>query len=376
MSHADTKPRENTLRCSSLNLTELTRMRTSPAVKLGLVAFFLLSNCVGVSQTSSRNDAQNRDLILQLLERGDIGRAVDIAKLIAAPRILVGMRVDRRFAPVVQALPQHFDLSLASDAYILEKRKKVSENPMSLSDTISLAFSLSDALRFNDALQITSSAVERLASAPDKTSVYKDVGAQLNWLLDVHATTLRGLGRWDQATEVLSRAAELPENYRFNVSQVINLGLLYAKMGRIDEAQKMLGKLPPDVSRYGRMQIYLIKLIAAEQIDNGPGSQESFGYIEQHQDDSANTYQIALLETNRLEEAAAFLIARLRDPKRRFEALCEVQDYYEHYALAVRSPDRVRTRIQRWQLVLSRPEVKEEISKVGKVERFRMTGLI
>jgi hypothetical protein len=89
-----------------------------------------------------------------------------------------------------------------------------------------------------------------------------------------------------------------------------------------------------------------------------------------------NTFQIALLDGDQLDEATGFLISRLQDADRRLGALTEVQEYSEYYGSFERAPERAKLRIKQWQAVVGRQDVQAAIEKVGKVEKFEYRGRI
>jgi hypothetical protein len=229
---------------------------------------------------------------------------------------------------------------------------------------------------------VTSLALHKVLSAPKNQLPYRDMRVQLNWLTDVHSMVLRDLGKWDVSVHFLASAARMPEGeslqgYRGpNVSQIINLALTYARMGRVEEAAKLVGKGDINFSEYGYAQILLTRLMIAEQTGDRNESQRALEYLRRRKDDYENTFQIALLEADQLDEAASFLISRLQDTNRRIAALVEVQDYSEYRATFERAPERAKLRLKRWQAVVDRADVQAAIKKVGRIEGFRYRGRI
>jgi hypothetical protein len=344
-------------------------MRSSLLIALPAFVSLLVCGCAAVPH----NDFHDRDAVLNLLAHGEVKKATKIAQGIVRPAVLAGMRVDNRFAPVIQAMPKHFDIELATEAFIAQKRAARDASPRSLRVAYDFTQSLLDALRYSEALEVTSSAVEKI-EADKKGAAFDDLGTQTNWLLNQRADAFRGLNQWNEANNVLAVAVNMNEGGETNVSQIINLASMHAKMGLPELADQTLSTLRAPLSKYGAAQEHLVRLIIAEQTNDREASQRAFEYLKSHQSDSVSTLQIAMLEANRLDEAATFLISRLRDPALRLEALYETQDFPQYYAVVAQAPARVRLRVERWLTVTQRRDVQDEIAAVGKIERFNLAA--
>lgn len=337
-----------------------------------ILAVLALCGCASMPNIS-RYEGENRDAVLLHLERGDVDKAIWIAKHITHPTTLIGMRVDRRFTTVVQALPNQFEKHYIESALVDEERGKMNADPRSLQRRYVYALELIRAMRLEEALALTQSTIDSITAAKDKNAPFTDLNKSWVWLLDVHARALARNKRAEEAAEVLKVASDLRENGQSNVSQRINLALLAAKLGRTQEANESISKVDA-VSDYGLTQILLAKLIVAEQVGDRAASERLIGELRSHQGTSLNTYLLGLLEANMLDEAASLTIDRLRDPKKRFDALVEVQDYPEYYSAYSASIPRAALRIERWRSVTQRPDVRAEILKVGKIESFKVEG--
>jgi hypothetical protein len=98
---------------------------------------------------------------------------------------------------------------------------------------------------------------------------------------------------------------------------------------------------------------------------------ESLEYLDKHRKDSLDMWQWTLVRANRLDEAAALLIERLRDPVLRNDALCDLQDYTDPPQLPQRA-----LWVERWVQIRNRPDVRSAIDAVGRIEKFRITQAI
>jgi len=306
-----------------------------------------------------------KDLVLHLLENGEPTRASEVALRVTAPSILIGMRADRRFEKVIASNPAHFDIAKATESNIAALRASVAEHPRSLEALMELTYALLTTLRYDEVLQLTTVAIERAQAAPKDTGPFDDIDSYLNWVMDNRGLALRGLGRWDEAIRQRIVAAATLENGHVNVSHAINLAQTYADTARAADALATLAKVGDDLSPYGRMQVEIVKLSVAAQMHDNAEITRVMDYVALHRKDSEETYQIALVVANRLDEAAQVLIARLEDPDLRFDALQEVQTYREARTTLFQEQIRIRKRS-----MLNRSDVRKAIARVGVAEKY------
>ena len=90
-------------------------------------------------------------------------------------------------------------------------------------------------------------------------------------------------------------------------------------------------------------------------------------YLRQHRDDAEDTWQLAMLDAGDFDGAAALLIARLRDPEKRYEALGEVQEYLPLPRLPIQAEA-----LARWEKLVTREDVAAAINEVGRRENAPM----
>lgn len=161
-------------------------------------------------------------------------------------------------------------------------------------------------------------------------------------------------------------AADRQEHGERNTSNVINLAWFYAEAGRSDDALATLLDVG-GMSKFGMMQMHGVRYAAALQKNDTEIANESLTYLVEHRNDALDTWQWTLVRANRLDEAAALSIERLRDPVLRGDALYDLQDYGNPPPQAQRAMWN-----ERWRQIRDRPDVRKAIDGVGRVEKFRI----
>jgi tetratricopeptide (TPR) repeat protein len=305
------------------------------------------------------------NLVLMEVERGNTQRAAEVAAQILDPEEILAMRVDKRFEPLLRAYPEQLDLTAATDRSLAWLRDASSKFPRELRFKTEQIYVLANAGRAKEAVAM---ADELLARTPDVGAVrssYDNVYG-FNWLLDYRGMALERLGIWEEAEKSRKRAAQLLEDGRPNVSNAINLADFYATLGRSREAYAALGGMAKSSNRaspFGRMQIDSVLLIIAVTDRDEARTKEVLARMRQNQAAAPGTFQEALLLTNNMDEAAALLIRRLRDPATRKAALRDVQVYQQ------KTPSEYdRLMEERWTLLRSRQDVIDAVALVGHIE--------
>lgn len=306
-----------------------------------------------------------RDLTRLLLKKGDMDGATMVAGRIRSARVALSMRVDKRFDPITQANPSAYDVDRLVAAEIAAARAQTRVDPGELRPWVLLQGLLLDTLQYDEALAIADDIIARVRNGQG-TSIYSDFNDEYPWLLDRRANTLEGLGRWDEAVRQRELAARRPEGGVMNVSQVINLGALYANLQRSEDALDAVSEVGP-MSAFGRMQLESVRLQATLQQGDETAAARHMAYLREHRTDAIAAWGDALLLQGDLDAAADVLVERLRSDRWLTDALVEMQQYAD-----VRRAPADAERLERWRAMLAKPKVLAALDKVGRIERFNL----
>jgi tetratricopeptide (TPR) repeat protein len=304
-----------------------------------------------------------RDLARILLASGDTERAATVGARVKSARVALTMRVDKRFDAITQGNLDHYDVDRLAAEALAAARSAMEAAPDMLRPKTRLQQLLLDTLQNDQVLAIADDIIARVKDGGGE-STYEDFDDQYVWVLDMRARALVRLGRWDEATEQLARAARRPENGSMNVSQALNLGWYYAHLGEPSKALDVVSELGP-MSPYGRMQLEMVKFMAALQQKDAAAVATHLAYMREHRADAIGTWQNALLDAGDLDAAGDLLAERLRSEKWRSDALAAMQRYADVKGLPVDSE-----RLARWQEVLAQPKVTKALAEVGRIETF------
>ena len=181
----------------------------------------------------------------------------------------------------------------------------------------------------------------------------------------MRAMTLQRLGRLDEALAQLTAASQLHEKYGGNVDQMIGLGTFIARWSGQDDALSTLMRITTRTSPFGAMHRESVRLDAYVQLKDEKQISRSLGYLRSHREDAPSIYEQALLVANQQSRAAAELVRRLLDKDLRQDALLEAQDF----APTPGTPHDMELDA-RERALLTRPEVRAAIAKVGRVASY------
>ncbi|MGH8443814.1 MAG: hypothetical protein ACREVL_01050 [Solimonas sp.] len=304
-------------------------------------------------------------LVQDLLSRDDLKKARMVAARLDSARVILQMRVDKRFDRLVQRSSPAFDVDRVARLQIQDAERRVQQQPDLLRPLIDLQYLLLDALQAERVLALGDEVIQRVRDA-DGAPIYRDFKDEYIWILDNRARALQRLGRWDEAVAQQRKAALRPENGDMNVSQAINLGTLLAMLDRPDDAAAAVADLG-GISAYGRMQLEMVKLLVAIESGDEAAATRHLDFIREHRNDAMVMYQNALQITSKLDEAADLLVERLRNESTRAAALAGMQDYAE---VPLSPRDLVLARS--WKEIIASPKVRAELAKVGRIERVRL----
>lgn len=302
------------------------------------------------------------DLALLQLARGERDAAVTTLARVTGAYVVISIEADKRFDPIRRELSAKLDVTATAERDIAACEREIAENPTSLKSISRLGPLLRHSLRFEQALRIDDEVIERQEG--QGYAVYEGYARYYPWILNDRAYALFALGRWDAAVTQMETASRMSEDGTPNVSQTLNLAVMYSELGKPAEALKTLERVGP-ASYYGDMVGQSVRLDAAVQLNDAKAVGEALEFLSNHRRDSLGAYQDALLVVDRADEAAKLLISRLTDPRLRSAALLAVQEYGE-----VQRPPRMELLAQRWRALVARSDVQEAIRAVGYVKRY------
>lgn len=308
-----------------------------------------------------------RDLALQYLNRKDVARATTVSKRITSARTALSMLVDKRFDPITRKYPEAFNVGRLISVQITTAQARMKAHPDQLSPIVDLQKLYLATGKNPRVLSISDAAVAQAKHGTGDTT-YTDFATRYNWVLDCRSRAWKREGHWKQAIREEMVAARRPEFGSMNVSQLINLGNLYANLGQSDKAANAIVELG-DLSPIGHMQLESVRLRIAVAKKDKAAITSAMSYLRQHRADDIRTWEDALLLRGKLDVAAALLIERLKNPAWRSDALVDMQ----HYADVVETPVEKTIR-NRWDTVTRRPDVQAAMHMVGRVERFRIAA--
>jgi hypothetical protein len=308
-----------------------------------------------------------QELILEALEKEDLARAREIVARVDDTDTLLGMRIDKRFAALMQAEPKRFDLDAAMKHRSKVLEKIVVGNPRKLKAFVAYGYALLDEGRHAEVLERSDAILKKVASSNGKKSLpYDDLDDSLSWVYNHKAAALRALGRWNDALAVMEQGRLKVEDGSNNVSQAINLGFHYNDAGQPAKALQVLDGIDwaRSLSPYGRMQLQHVRYRAYLQLGNEAEAGNVLAYLRQHHDDAEDTWLLAMLDSGDMDGAAELMISQLKDPQKRGTALRDAQEY-RSLPLQPRMEDaRVR-----WETLVTRPDVLAAINEVGRREK-------
>lgn len=306
-----------------------------------------------------------QDLATLQLAHGHTKQAAAAAARIDSARTVLSMRVDKRFDVLTHADQKHYDVDRTLAREIDSARLQMQAAPHKLRPMVRLQSLLLSAQHYDEVLALADAVIAKTQDG-NGSALYEDFDQQYIWLLDERSRALARLGRWDEAVEQWQRAARRPEDGGMNVSQIINLGQLYADLQRPREALSTVQELG-SMSPYGRMQLEIVRLEAAIVQQDQAAISTHLAYMREHRKDAITTWQAALLVSNQLDEATDLLVERLKNEDWRSQALEDMQIYAN-----IRTTPMDTERLRRWRDVIARPTVQNVLAGVGRVETFHL----
>jgi len=306
-----------------------------------------------------------RDLVRINVARGSLDKAIKVASRIDSASVMLAVQVEKRFDRVTRGLNRPIDIERIAQAELERIQASVRAKPDSLQRWIDLQYVMLRMLQHEQVLANCDEVIERVRSG-DGASLYTDFDSKYSWVLDLRASALVRLGRWDEAIRQQEQARRRPESGSMNVSQSLNLGQLYVHLDRPADAREAVAELG-QMSAYGRMQLEVVRLAASVQENDEGAIETHLAFLREHRADAIETYQRGLLWVDRLDAAADLLVERLRSDTWRSDALVAMQDYPEMIRTASQ-----QTLYERWLSVVARPEVQAELRKFGRTMQVNL----
>lgn len=305
------------------------------------------------------------DYATLLADKGLNTRAAMVAQRVSDPSEIVKMRVDRRFASVVQQDPGRFDPMAAAKADLAKARAEVAAYPDRLRAVIHLARALLALNQSAEALAVLDAATAK-AKAPAKPGAepaFKDIDDELSWTLNLRSIVLMRLGREEEGLAVLREGAAQKEDGELNTSQVLNLAGVYNDLGRPKEALETVAKVGA-MSEFGKAVRLQAEACAYAQLGDDKAMRTRIEDLRKLTVFNPGALETALLCANDLDAVAKIWLERVKDPEKRAGLLYKVQDFPKRAHRGVYEIEIDR----RFDLVKARPEVRAAILRYGSIE--------
>ena len=295
-----------------------------------------------------------------LLERERLDRALEVLPSVTAPSSRVQLHALHRYGPLLdQAGRPAFDIDAAFAADLAADRAAAADPEADLEDRSTLASSLMMAGLYEEGLGVAEAAL----ALPRPTKDSED-WRTLTWIMDTRSRLLMALGRHEEALAQMLEGSRRVEGEAVNVSQTINLGWLYLRLGRNADALATVAEVDEDdVSPFGRMQAVQVAACAAHAMGDTAAASKSFAYLAEHWRDAPGAAYDALACRGDVDGMAALLVRRLGDADMADDALAGLHTY-----LPSPSPTDFDARlISLSEEVVRRPDVVAARDRVGRV---------
>lgn len=297
------------------------------------------------------------------LQQGEPARAQRAIERVDGAMDITMLLVDRRFDGIRADIGNVPTPEYAARRRVTRLRALVAAQPRRLDGVTELMSALLVVGEWNDVIRLSDDVQGRLkAAAPDEPA-FDEMG-QLAWAMNLRSSALLAAGRTEEALAELKAAAATSELGQANVSQILNLGDLYCRLGRADEALRAIEPVG-QMSGYGRMVQASVQLRAALLKHDARGAEQGLDYMRKHRADSEAILLEGLLFSGHLEEAAREYIAQLESVDTRASALLSAQKFRQITTL----PGDVAL-ADGWKAVLARDDVMTALLRVGRVGTF------
>lgn len=304
-------------------------------------------------------------LALMRLQRGEVDFARAAIARIVDPDPLAKIASDQRFDAVLAGQPPLPSIEDAAVRMLERLRGQAGREPRRLDLQSQVSYALLTLGRNQEAIDLADELMATIAAAGNDETPFDDVDKQV-WLANNRAIAMRRLGRTDEALAELVRASGMDEQGEANVSQVLNLAQFQCSLGHPRDALATLDRVGENMSSYGRMVRASVQQCAALAAGDAAAG-EAMDYLRAHRDDAPPIFLVGLLRADRMDEAAATLIALLDSKDGREDILLQLQDY--------REPDPLPGDVEasrRWQALVARADVQAAIERVGRIRHYTL----
>jgi hypothetical protein len=302
-----------------------------------------------------------------LVQKGRLSAAIDVSKHVTDPYDLIAMRADRRYDALIAANPAQFDVGAAAERQFDAIELAVAKAPRLLEIKLLELSALAYRLHYGAMLAATDAVVSQVKSTNYPEKLFDDYDKEYAWVLNERSYALLQEGRPDDAIAQLAAAGRRVEGGGGNVSQAINLASLYCDLERPRDALQALDDMTGKPSAFGNVHVENVRFCAANQMGDKREMTRSLKVLTENSEDLPFTYLGALLEANDSKRASKFLVARLKSPETRGDALESVQGY--EYAPQPPSNKQMQ---MRWRALIAGADVQAAIDKVGRIESYRL----
>jgi hypothetical protein len=114
---------------------------------------------------------------------------------VTSPRVILTMRVDERFQPLLDAQPDRFDVLAAVDKGIAALEQLSKACPRLVTLKAMQAQALNVARRYDLAIKVTDEVLGNSGMDEVPTALYDDAPSAFPWILNARASALQGLAQ-------------------------------------------------------------------------------------------------------------------------------------------------------------------------------------
>lgn len=297
-----------------------------------------------------------------LLGWGETNQAIRAARHITDPVVIMAMQADRRFDPIVAAVPALRDAHQAAERNLRRAQDFADLHPETLDGTLAVARALTTLDRRGEALNLLQQTSETVAGSSPSTRVYDDMelaGVLRGWISALQVDA----GRLDEALP--NRLAAADGNG--DPYAAMNVARTYLYAGKAAEAWRWIQRAPGDgLGPDERMSVVMYRAcIASAQGDQGDLA-EALEYLRTHEAWMPQARIYALLCSDQTDRAEEALLAQLANPRTRLAALGVLQST----AHAPTAPSFLRKLDDQMSDLADRARVKAAIDQVGRRQKF------